>query len=97
MIIIHALFKVKPEAKDIFITETMPLIVGSRMEEGNISYNLYEDTSVPDTFIMVEEWKDEQAVETHNQTPHFVRFGLRSKPFFQIPTQVKVFSAEEKN
>lgn len=97
MIIIHALFKVKHETRDLFITETVPLIVGSRMEAGNISYNLYEDLSAPDTFIMVEEWKDEQAVEVHNNSAHFVRFGLRAESFFKIPTQIKVFNAEEKS
>jgi Uncharacterized conserved protein len=97
MTIIHALFSIKPDFREIFLTETVPLIVGSQMEPGNLSYNLYEDLSDPNKFIMVEEWKNQQAVETHNQSSHFVRFGIRADIFFKEPTQVTVFDAEKKN
>ncbi|MDN3955807.1 putative quinol monooxygenase [Sporolactobacillus laevolacticus] len=97
MILIHALFRVKPEKRDQFLSETKPLVAGSQAEEGNISYELYENTQVPNSFIMVEEWKDQNAVDTHNQTEHFVHFGAISKTFFEVPTQVSLFQAEKKN
>jgi quinol monooxygenase YgiN len=46
--------------------------------------------------MMIEEWKDQQAVDVHNQTKHFKHFGTISAPFFEVPTQVSLFEAEKK-
>lgn len=97
MKIIHATFTVKTDFRDMFLSETVPLIAGSQMEAGNLSYQLYQEVSSPDRFIMVEEWKDQQAVETHNNAPHFVRFSIRTAAFFSAPTKVSVFDAEKKS
>jgi len=96
MIIIHALFKVKSEQRDAFLSATKPLVAGSQAEEGNISYNLLENTQSPNTFMMIEEWQDQQAVEVHNQTKHFVHFGSISASFFEVSTKVTLFQAEKK-
>ncbi|MTT31903.1 antibiotic biosynthesis monooxygenase [Terrilactibacillus sp. BCM23-1] len=95
MIIIHALFKVKPEQREGFLVETKPLIAGSKGEEGNISYNLFEDVSNPNTFIVVEEWKNEEAVKIHNQEPHFRAFGEKSGEFLLEPMKVTTYRGEE--
>jgi quinol monooxygenase YgiN len=95
MKIIHATFTVKPDFREIFLSETVPLIAGSQMEPGNLSYHLYQGVSDPDTFLIVEEWKDQQAVATHHQAPHFTRFNVRTGRFFREPTQVSVFDAEK--
>jgi quinol monooxygenase YgiN len=96
MIIIHALFQVKPEHREVFLTATRPLVAGSQAEEGNISYNLLENLQKPNRFMMIEEWKDQQAVDFHNQTEHFTHFGSISVSFFDVPTQVSLFEAEKK-
>ncbi|MFD2617235.1 putative quinol monooxygenase [Terrilactibacillus laevilacticus] len=96
MIIIHALFKVSPAQREGFLVETKPLIAGSKAEVGNISYNLFEDVSDPNTFIMVEEWKDEEAVHIHNQEPHFRAFGEKSGEFLSEPMKVTIYRAEVK-
>lgn len=95
MNIIHAHFKVKPEARDAFLTHVQPLIEGSQAEEGNISYRLYEDTEIHNQFIMVEEWKDQEAIDFHNQTSHFKQFGKAAGDFFLEPPQVAVFKVVE--
>lgn len=96
MIIIHALFQVKPEQREAFLTATRPLVAGSQAEEGNISYNLLENSQKPNRFMMIEEWKDQPAVDFHNQTKHFTTFGSISGSFFEAPTQVSLFEAEKK-
>ncbi|WP_010632542.1 putative quinol monooxygenase [Sporolactobacillus vineae] len=95
MKIIHATFTVKPDFREIFLSETVPLIAGSQMEPGNLSYHLYQEITDPDMFIMVEEWKDQQAVDMHHQAPYFTRFNVRTESFFCEPTQVSVFDAEK--
>ena len=70
MIKIVAKNPVKQENKAKFIETVKELIEKSRAEEGCISYNLYE--SLDGKYLtFIEEWKDEKAIETHNNSDHF--------------------------
>ncbi len=51
----------------------------SRQEEGCISYRIYEDTETENSFVFVEEWRDEEALQRHFRTDHIAEF-MRSLP-----------------
>lgn len=95
MIIIHAFIKVNPEKRDEFLAAADKVMAGSKAEEGNISYHLYEDTKEQNSFVMVEEWKDQEAVKFHRGAPHYIAFGAESKSLLTGAPQVKVFEAEK--
>lgn len=61
---------VQHENKDKFIELSKELILKSRKEEGCISYSLYESTDGK-YLTFIEEWKDEKAIEIHNNSEHF--------------------------
>lgn len=70
MIKIVARNPVSSENKSKFIETAKELIEKSRKEKGCISYNLYE--SVDGKYLtFIEEWKDEKAIESHNNSEHF--------------------------
>lgn len=46
------------------------LVAPTRAEEGCLSYELYASAADPRTFITVEHWRDQAAVDAHLQTPH---------------------------
>lgn len=46
----------------------------SRKEKGNISYHLHQDINNLNVFIIIEEWESQDAIDFHNQTPHFAKF-----------------------
>ncbi|QCQ93105.1 putative quinol monooxygenase [Rhodococcus sp. SGAir0479] len=46
------------------------LVEASRKEDGCVSYDLYESTSAPGTFVVVEVWADQHALDTHMKSPH---------------------------
>ena len=70
MIKIVAKNPIKQEYKSKFIETAKELIEKSRAEEGCISYNLYE--SLDGKYLtFIEEWKDEKAIENHNNSSHF--------------------------
>ena len=71
MIKIVAKVKVKPECKQNFIELAGPLVAGSQAEEGNLGYNLHESMEDPYTLAFIELWRDQAAIDFHNQTPHF--------------------------
>ena len=46
------------------------LVDASRQEEGCISYDVYESASAPGTFVTVERWTGQDAMDAHMGTPH---------------------------
>ncbi|MFE4713741.1 MULTISPECIES: putative quinol monooxygenase [unclassified Paenibacillus] len=95
MIIIHAVFHVKPERREQFLTEVKPLIASSQTEEGNLAYELYEQSGQDNVFIMVETWRDAEAVAAHNASSHFTGFAGQAGEFLSAPLDVKVYNAEQ--
>lgn len=59
---IVARVEVLPGKEQAFLQAADALIKGTRAEEGNISYNLYQNPSQPVAFIFYEEYKDQRAM-----------------------------------
>ena len=59
---IVARVEVLPGKEQAFLQAADALIKGTRAEEGNISYNLYQNPSQPVAFIFYEEYKDQRAI-----------------------------------
>ncbi|EIT87074.1 hypothetical protein A374_02434 [Fictibacillus macauensis ZFHKF-1] len=95
MLIIHAKSFVKPEFKEEYLEKVNVMIAGSRKEEGNVSYSLFQDTENENAFMMVEVWRDAEAVALHEKSDHFVQFVTNAKEFFSAPLELKVFAGEE--
>ncbi|MCR8656458.1 antibiotic biosynthesis monooxygenase family protein [Paenibacillus endoradicis] len=94
MIIIHANLQIKPEQEQAFLDEVKTLLVASRAEEGNISYELLKTTEQEHRYTMVELWKDIQATTSHNMSEHFTAFTQKAPLFMAAPMDLKVFSGE---
>ncbi|MCW2758988.1 MAG: antibiotic biosynthesis monooxygenase [Nocardioidaceae bacterium] len=60
----------KPEAADAIREALQTLATASRGEEGCLSYDLYESAAAPGTFVTVERWTGQDALDAHMQTPH---------------------------
>lgn len=91
MIKIVAKCFLKEGMKEEFKKATVELIAGSRAEEGNISYVLFEDIANPNVMAFIEEWRDEKAIEEHNATPHFIKAGEAFGKFFAAPLEVTLY------
>ncbi len=95
MFVIHANMLIKPEKVDEFLKEIDALVTASQAEEGNITYVLKRDIKQDNLFTMVEEWKDAEAMQQHNATPHFQKFVQDMQQFAAAPLDAKVFEATE--
>ncbi|GIP23096.1 putative quinol monooxygenase [Paenibacillus sp. J22TS3] len=91
MIIIHAEMKVNREAEAEFLESVQELIKSSRAEAGNVSYQLLKDTDQDNTYLMVEQWKDQEAVEAHNASSHFQAFVAKAPKYLTAPLKVQAF------
>ena len=47
----------------------------SRKEPGCLSYVICKTAANPRKTVILEEWKDQAAIDAHNQAPHFTAFG----------------------
>lgn len=94
MIIIHAVSHVQAGKEQAYLADIQELVAASRTEDGNVSYDLYRDPLQDQTFIMVEVWKDAEAVAAHNASAHFTSFVAKAKDFLAAPLEVKVFNGE---
>ncbi|MBT2293066.1 antibiotic biosynthesis monooxygenase [Paenibacillus albidus] len=94
MIIIHAGMQVNPERRVQFLAEVKELVAATHKEEGNLSYELYEQAGQENAFMMIETWRDGEAVAAHNASSHFTAFAGKAAEFLTAPLDVKVFNGE---
>ncbi|MFP7479344.1 putative quinol monooxygenase [Terribacillus saccharophilus] len=97
MIIIHARMSVEPEKREEFLQEIEAVMQGSQAEAGNNSYDLFQDPKDANSFVMVENWKDMEAVQAHNTSSHFQKFSEAAKKMLSAPLTVDVYQGEKLN
>lgn len=88
MIVIIAKCVLKPESVEKFLEITANLIQESRKEAGNVSYELFRSTENPAVFSFIEGWKDAEAIDIHNASPHFLAFVDAAGPLFAGPLEI---------
>lgn len=71
MLKIIAKHHLKTDCVKPFLALMEQLVCASRMEAGNLGYELLCAKEDPLTYTLVETWQDEDAIRLHNQTPHF--------------------------
>lgn len=74
MKVINVELSVKPGMQKDYEAFIDDLVTGSRNEAGNISYNHFKKLHNDTEYEIIEHWKDADAVESHNGTPHFQKF-----------------------
>ncbi|MBL0746673.1 putative quinol monooxygenase [Nocardioides baculatus] len=60
----------KPEHADAIREALTTLVAATRAEEGCLAYDLFESASAPGTFVTVERWTDQAALDAHMGQPH---------------------------
>ncbi len=71
MISIVAKFKVNEGEEEKFLSLVDGLGAASRAETGCIEYALHKHTENPRTYCILEKWRDQNSVDTHNASKHF--------------------------
>lgn len=71
MITIVAKSIIEVGKKEEFLALAMKLVKESRKEEGCIEYSLYQDIRNENVVSVIEKWKDQEAIDIHNNSKHF--------------------------
>ncbi|NOR74049.1 MAG: antibiotic biosynthesis monooxygenase [Draconibacterium sp.] len=85
MISIIAKFSINNGEESKFLTLINGLIELSLTEEGCIEYALQKHTEKTSTYCLIEKWEDSEAVDFHNNTPHFTN---------TVPKLIKIAKVE---
>ncbi|HSP47128.1 MAG TPA: putative quinol monooxygenase [Clostridiaceae bacterium] len=73
MIKIVAKYRLKPGVREEYLELAKELVEETRKEAGCLTYDLYEDITEPLILAMLEEWKDEEAIDAHMESEHMKR------------------------
>lgn len=95
MIVVTAKITAQPGKRNNIISKAKDLIESTRLESGCISYNLYSSTEDDDVLVMLEQWKNQEVLDTHMQTEHFKAFGKGIKDILAGEMGINIYSADE--
>ena len=74
MIVVTGRARVPAENRERFIEVATTMCAGSREDAGCGGYRVYEDLEQPEHYVFVEEWADEDALQSHFAQPHTATF-----------------------
>lgn len=90
MIGVIAKIPVKEEKLDQALEAVKQLMLGVGKEEGTLFYTLNTSKSLPNTLIIMERYKDKEALGIHSSTPHFKAFMDQAGEFFAGKPEIMI-------
>jgi len=87
-----AKFVAKPGLEAKLKAELTGLIAPTQKDPGYIAYDLYESTSRPGEFVLVEAWESRELLASHLKTPHLTGFAAKAPGLMVAPMSVKLFA-----
>ena len=77
MIVLNVTYKCKPEMREEFLEMIMTEGIDDacRAEDGNLKYDYFRPVDDSDDLLLIEKWRDPEALAKHGRQPHFARLG----------------------
>ena len=75
-----------------FVEYMRELIRCTKEEEGCIAYDLYESADGTGEIVLVELWKNQEALDKHVQAEHFLRLVPGADVYKAAPSKVRIFN-----
>jgi quinol monooxygenase YgiN len=69
-------FKFAPEDRAEVAEMLRKLAEASRQEPGCLSYTPHQLQDDPDTVLLYEQYRDDEALAAHRETPHFKKYAV---------------------
>ena len=57
------------------------MVDASRAEEGCLLYNIYQMQDKPTTFVVIETWESDTALDGHKQSAHYAHYKSNFEPY----------------
>lgn len=75
-ILLEVHYQTKPGMRDAFLAAAAPCAAKSRAEEGNVLYDYFLNPQDENDVLLVEKWRDDEALSLHYAAEHFAELGL---------------------
>lgn len=95
MILITAKADVSPKNREAYCAASDTQVRNSRQESGCIDYGYYEDAMAPGTFIFVEKWRDQAALDFHFAQDYCLDFIKSARKFASIKSPIEIHYVSE--
>lgn len=82
---------IKPRDVEEYLVLIGELIKKTREETGNIEYKLFKENDREGQFVILEYWKNEEALEDHFKAAHFIEIVPQIQKLQEKPTEVSVY------
>lgn len=92
MLSVIAKIPVKEEKFNEAVAAFKQLMSEVAKEEGTLSYTLNVSKSEPQTLVVMERYKDKEALAAHSATPHFKAFSAKGAEFFAGKPEITILS-----
>lgn len=67
------------------------IIKETRKEEGNVSYNLYEDSKSSNVLTFIEFWRSEEDLQIHFNSKHFKEILPKMGELQEVETEINIY------
>ena len=97
MIIVRVKYRTQEGQREAFLQQLFDegLPQACRAEEGNISYDYFLSYEDPNEILLLEQWKNGEALAKHGKEPHFARLG-QVRVECGVKSTVESFDAKER-
>lgn len=95
MILITATVTVSPDNDEAYRSISRTQVLNSRNEPGCLDYSFYEDAMEPGTFIFVEKWKDQEALDFHFAQDYCLAFLKGARQYAQAKSPIEIHYISE--
>jgi len=82
----------KPESIDATRELLMTLILPTRLEEGCITYQLFQNEADPTDFTFIEEWTSDEDLNAHLQSEHLKYVSKQGAELFAAPPDIRRYT-----
>lgn len=82
---------VKPECVDAFVAAIRRNHEGSVREPGNLRFDVLQSDDDPTRFVLVEIFRDADALEAHRRTPHYLAWRDAVADMMASPREARRF------
>lgn len=73
MIMVMGRYNIDPAKREEFQTFARELVARERQQPGCLAFDIFEDVTAPNTFLMLEQWRDVASLDAHTGSEEFER------------------------
>jgi quinol monooxygenase YgiN len=84
--------KAKPDTVEATRELLKTLILPTRIEQGCITYELYQNEADPTDFTFVEEWTSNEDLDAHSESDHLKNFAAEGANLLAAPPDVRRYT-----